>query len=128
MLANAPITTILPVTDMSRATAFYRDTLGLQDAGEAPDGSHAFRTTAGGSVQLLPAEAGAQTKHTVLTFEVTDMPAEIADLESRNVAFLDYDEPGLRTVDHVATLGDHRAAWFADTEGNVLCLHEKTAR
>jgi len=32
--------------------------------------------------------------------------------------------PGLKTTDHVAVMGTEKAAWFADTEGNILCLHE----
>jgi hypothetical protein len=27
-------------------------------------------------------------------------------------------------VDHVCVLGAEKAAWFNDTEGNILCLHE----
>jgi hypothetical protein len=31
--------------------------------------------------------------------------------------------PGQRT-DRVGVEGNERAAWFKDTEGNILCLHE----
>jgi hypothetical protein len=31
---------------------------------------------------------------------------------------------GLKTVNHIAELGSERAAWFNDSEGNVLCLHQ----
>ena len=37
-----------------------------------------------------------------------------------------YDLPGLRTVDHVVTADGMKAAWFTDSEGNVLCLHQQT--
>jgi hypothetical protein len=40
------------------------------------------------------------------------------------VQFEDYDFPGLKTVEHVCVLGSEKAAWFRDTEGNYLCLHE----
>jgi hypothetical protein len=40
------------------------------------------------------------------------------------VGFYDYDLPDLKTADHVAVMGAEKAAWFADTEGNILCLHE----
>ncbi|WP_411286109.1 hypothetical protein [Lapillicoccus sp.] len=60
----------------------------------------------------------------MLSFEVTDIVAEISDLESRGVSFLDDDLPDLRTTDHVCVLGSEKAAWFSDTEGNILCLHE----
>jgi hypothetical protein len=40
------------------------------------------------------------------------------------VRFQDFEMEGLKTVDHIAELGNERAAWFSDSEGNVLCLHE----
>jgi len=48
----------------------------------------------------------------------------IAALKSRGVVFADYDFPGLKTEGHVCVLGSEKAAWFEDTEGNILCLHE----
>ena len=42
------------------------------------------------------------------------------------MAFEDYDLPGLKTVDHVASSTGMRAAWFLDPDGNVLCVHEPT--
>ncbi len=72
----------------------------------------------------MTAEEGAQSPHTVLTFEVQNITDEVTDLESRGIDFLDYDLPDLKTTDHVCVMGDEKAAWFADTEGNILCLHE----
>lgn len=123
MLSNAQLTPILPATDVSRAAAFYRDRLGLTDLGEEP-GGHTLQTGSGATIELMAAEEGAQSSHTVLTFEVDDLTEEIKDLESRGVGFFDYDLPDLKTVDHVAVMGREKAAWFADTEGNILCLHE----
>ena len=44
--------------------------------------------------------------------------------EFRRNVFEDYDLPGLKTVGHVCVLGAEKAAWFKDTEGNFLCIHE----
>lgn len=124
MISNASITPMLPVSDVSRATAFYRDKLGMQDMGEMPDGGQALRSAGGGEIGLLPAEPGAQSAHTVLTFEVDDIAGEVADLEERGVRFDDYDLPDFRTdPHHIATWGGEKAAWFHDSEGNILCLH-----
>ena len=49
---------------------------------------------------------------------------EISDLESRGVTFEDYDMPGIKTVDHIAEMGEDKAAWFTDPDGNILCLHQ----
>jgi predicted enzyme related to lactoylglutathione lyase len=124
MLSNTTITTMLPVSDMNRARDFYV-TLGLRHRATAADGSQIF-DAGNGAIGLRQAEAGAQSKLTALSFEVDDVAAEIRDLERRGVRFEDYDLPGLKTVDHIATLGNERAAWFCDTEGNILCIHEVT--
>ena len=60
-----------------------------------------------------------------MSFEVSDIEAELADLESRGVVFEDYDLPDMRTVNHICVLGSEKAAWFRDTEGNYLCIHQE---
>ena len=124
MISNAPVTAVLPVADISRATTFYRDRLGLADAGDDPGGNHVLKTQAGGTIALMAAEEGAQTEHTVLSLEVDDITSEVRDLSERGVTFLDYDLPDLKTVDHICVMGSEKAAWFADTEGNILCIHQ----
>jgi predicted enzyme related to lactoylglutathione lyase len=124
MISNAQLTPILPVADVSRATGFYRDRLGLKDLGDEPGGNHVLQTGSGATIALMPADEGAQTSHTVLTFEVRNIDDEIRDLQGRGVGFLDYDLPDLKTVDHVCVMGAEKAAWFTDSEGNILCLHE----
>ena len=53
--------------------------------------------------------------------------ASIDALQRAGVVFEDYDFPGLKTVNHVCVLGAEKAAWFKDTEGNILCIHEDIA-
>jgi predicted enzyme related to lactoylglutathione lyase len=126
MLTKAMTTTMLPVSDMNRAARFYGDTLGLHLRATAVDGSRVFDAGNGDAIGLLQSEAGAQSTRTVLTFEVTDIRGEIRDLERHGVTFADYDLPNLKTVDHVAEMGNEKAAWFSDPEGNILCIHEVT--
>lgn len=124
MLTKAMTTTMLPVSDVDRAARFYGDTLGLHPKATGVDGSRIFDAGNGDAIGLMPAESGAQSKHTVLTFEVTNVATEIRDLERRGVTFADYDLPDLKTVNHIAEMGGEKAAWFADPEGNILCIHE----
>ena len=63
-------------------------------------------------------------KYPPMKFEVPDAAAAVASLAARGVVFEDYDLPGLKTVDKVCILGSEKAAWFKDTEGNILCIHE----
>jgi hypothetical protein len=46
----------------------------------------------------------------------------VRELKERGVAFEDYDLPGLKTEDGVATLGELQSAWFKDSEGNTIAL------
>jgi hypothetical protein len=63
-----------------------------------------------------------------VSFVVDDIVAEIRELKARGIEFHDYDFPGFKTVEHVAVIGADKAAWFSDTEGNLLCIHEELDR
>ena len=123
MLSTSPVTTILPVVDDERARSFYCDVLGLPYVGQSGDGKHMF-SIGSGTLALLPKPAGAQAQHTALSFEVHDVAEAVRALTERGVVFDDYDLPGLKTVDKVCVLGSEMAAWFHDTEGNILCVHQ----
>ena len=126
MLTRAPVTTMLPVKDMSRAREFYEIKLGLQPGGFKPDGKFVYQV--GGAVlALFPKPGGTKADHTAVSFQVPDIAASIAAMQRAGVVFENYDFPGLKTVDHVCVLGAEKAAWFMDTEGNCLCIHEDTA-
>ena len=123
MLANATVTTMLPVIDLARARDFYERRLGLEPGELKADGK--FTYAVGGSVlALFPKPGGTKADHTAVSFKVPDIAASVAALERAGVVFEDYDLPGLKTVGHVCVLGSEKAAWFEDTEGNILCLHE----
>ena len=117
-------TCILPVKDMARARRFYEDKLGLEVVGGKPDGKFVYRC-GGTEIALFPKPEGTKAQHTALSFQVDEIGAAIAALEARGVVFADYDFPGLKTIGHVCVLGSEKAAWFDDTEGNILCLHEE---
>ncbi|MCC6473762.1 MAG: VOC family protein [Burkholderiales bacterium] len=127
MLADAPMTTILPVTDMQRARSFYERQLGLKPAGARADGKFTYECGGGALLALFPRSEATRADHTAVSFRVADIGSAIAQLEGRGVVFEDYDLPGLKTVEHVCVLGAEKAAWFRDTEGNILCIHEDIA-
>lgn len=123
MLTNSKLMTIIPVKNLSRAKQFYQEKLQLVPEGEHSDGSFVFKC-GDTKISLMPTEEGPKGDHTALSFEVENVKDEIASLESRGVKFEDYDLPRLKTINHIATMRDERAAWFTDTEGNILCIHE----
>lgn len=123
MLKACPVTTILPVVDMKRARRFYEQNLGLEPAGVKPDGKVTY-SCGGAILALFEREAPTRADHTALSFQVDDIESAIEGLRQRGVVFEEYDLPGLKTVNGVCVLGSEKAAWFKDTEGNILCLHQ----
>lgn len=124
MLSDCRVTTILPVVNADRARDFYGRVLGLTDLGASPDGKFLFETRGGSLLALLQKPEPTKAEHTAMSFEVADIGSAVSGLTARGVAFEDYDLPGLKTVEKVCILGSEKAAWFRDTEGNILCIHE----
>ena len=120
-LARTTVTCILPVKDMARARRFYEQSLGLVPAGAKPDGKFVYRLGAT-EIALFPREEGTKATHTALSFRVDDIAAAVRTLGQRGVKFEDYDFPGLKTEDGIATLGGVRAAWFKDPDGNIVAV------
>lgn len=124
-LSSSSVAVMLPISDPDRAQKFYTDQLGLPYEGTNDEKSLMYRLAGGAQLVLLPRPDEKPLGSTAMSFEVTDLEQEIADLESRGVVFEDYDLPELRTEGHVATMGDEKAAWFLDPDGNVLCVHQR---
>lgn len=122
-LANRAVAVMLPVEDVDRARRFYEETLGLKYQGLNMEGSAVFALEGGTELLLLPRPGGSRAESTAMSWTVDDVEAEVKDLESRGVTFEDYDLPDFKTVDHVATFGDFKSAWFLDPDKNVLCVH-----
>ena len=123
MLTNAKATAMLPVVEMARARKFYEEALGLPAGSERPNGETRYQA-GGTSFALYPRATPTRADHTALSFEVSDIAAEMQALRARGVRFEEYDLPGLKTVEGVCVLGAERAAWFRDPEGNILCIHQ----
>jgi catechol 2,3-dioxygenase-like lactoylglutathione lyase family enzyme len=120
MISEPSVFPVLAAADLARATAFYRDTLGLTVALET-EGGVAF--TAGNGTTLFVYPHGAsKAEHTVAGFMVADLEANVAELQAKGVIFEQYDMPGLKTVGGIADTGGVKIAWFKDSEGNILSL------
>ena len=109
----------VPVTDLERSTAWYRDTLGLEQIGR--DAWPEFQLGENVSLYLLdPTNIGQEFHgpHTApIALRVPDVEAARAELESRGIQF--FGETFDTSVCHMAH--------FADPDGNVLMLHRRYA-
>lgn len=120
MLGKHNVHTTLPALDLQRAKKFYHEKLGLVPTREDPSGIF-FRA---GDTEFLvfPSQGNSTGSFTQIGFDVEDIDAEVRELKSRGVHFEDYNSPALKTVNSVANVGSSKAAWFKDSEGNLLGL------
>ena len=121
MLTSARAQTALPAQDLERAKAFYRDKLGLQPFETDADNAR-FRVGDGSEFNVFRTMGAPSGTHTQMAFLVGDIAGEVRELKSRGVTFEEYDFPGLKTKDGIAEAGGAKAAWFKDSEGNLLNL------
>lgn len=121
MLSDARYETSLPCSDLERAKSFYADKLGLTPASEQSAGAF-YEGRDGTRFILFPSSGGASGSHSQMGFMVADIDAEVRDLKQRGVQFAQYDFPGFDKTTSIADVGGVRAAWFKDSEGNLLGL------
>lgn len=127
MLSELPFFANIPVADLDRARAFYEGVLGLH-SWRIDERIHEVVYEAGPARFAVYVSAGAgKSEHTIGTFLVKDMDRIVAGLRDRGVDFIDYDLPGLKTEDGIASFGYDRVAWFKDPDGNILALTEEFA-
>ena len=126
MLRDHPLHATIPATDLDRARAFYADKLGLTPSGEDPGGL-LYELPGGSWFRLFPTPYAGTAQHTLAGWNVDDIDKEVAGLRASGVVFEEYDTPQLKTVDGIATMPGGRAAWFKDSEGNILGLVQLTS-
>jgi len=123
MLSGARYSASLPCSDLERAKSFYADKLGLVPVDEQP--GRLFYHGRRGTEFLLFASRGTPSgSHDQMRFSVADIKAEVRDLKQRGVRFEEYDFPGFDKTTSIAWVTDHSAAWFKDSEGNLLAIVE----
>ena len=118
MLQNTPMYSYIPAQDVSRARRFYEGKLGLVPKMEAAGGV-VYEFAAGTACFLYPTPNAGTSKASQAFWQVKDIQREVAELKARGVV---YDEPGMKTQDSIFTGGGAKAAWFKDSEGNIMAI------
>lgn len=123
MIGNITAQPTIGVSDLNRAKAFYGDVLGLELAEENP---YVLLYKSGdGQVEVYKTEFAGTNKATAVTWQVDDIEAEVTELLDKGVAFEHYDDmEGITRQGEVHIMGEDKAAWFKDPDGNILCVHE----
>jgi catechol 2,3-dioxygenase-like lactoylglutathione lyase family enzyme len=121
ILESAQLASIICTRDRDRATAFYRDTLGLTFVFE--DNLAAVFKLGGVTLRVSTVAGFTPHEHTILGFRVPEVETTVKALREKGVTFNIYpgfnqDELGILTLPG----GTVRVAWFNDPDGNVLSL------
>jgi len=120
MLGDKPAAAVLAVKDMEAAKKFYEGTLGLAKAGNDEEWGTMYKS--GDSMVLVyPSEFAGTNKATAATWGVgEDFDKIVSDLRGKGVKFDTFDAPGMEWDDDVNVMGDMKAVWFKDPDGNIL--------
>jgi catechol 2,3-dioxygenase-like lactoylglutathione lyase family enzyme len=122
-LGTCNIIGFVSIVDVSRAKAFYRDTLGLRLIMEEPPFALVFDAN-GIMLRLGMAKQIAPAHGTVLGWQVPEITATVKNLAQAGVSFeryegMDQDELSVWTSPTGA-----KVAWFKDPDGNTLSISE----
>jgi len=128
VLKDSKVEANIPASDLQRAKSYYADKLGLTPQAEH-EGMLMYRTAAGTAFSVYETQYAGMAGHTIAQWHVDDIEAEVRDLKTKGVVFEVYkDLPRMEWNDEIAsipTMG--QAAWFKDSEGNIMCLDQGVA-
>ena len=120
MLQKSPMYAYIPAQDVARARQFYEQKLGFRP-GKEIEGGVSYECAGGTACFLYPTPNAGSSQASQAFWEVADIEAEVAELKSRGVVFEDYGMPG-QDANGIMTQGGAKAAWFKDTEGNIMAV------
>ncbi|HEX5129521.1 MAG TPA: VOC family protein [Usitatibacter sp.] len=127
MLQSYPMYAYIPAQDVARARQFYEGKLGLKPEQEI-EGGVAYAFSDNTAAFLYDAGDSAGTNKASQAFwKVRDLEKEVAQLRAKGVKFEQYDADeigGLTMKDGIASGAGMKAAWFKDSEGNIMALIE----
>jgi predicted enzyme related to lactoylglutathione lyase len=121
MLQDFPVYAYIPAKDMARARKFYEEKVGLKP-GQETDGGVVYEFGGGTACFLYETPNAGTSQASQAFWSVTDVDREIEELKARGVKFENYDIPGERSASGAITDGGAKAAWFKDSEGNIMAL------
>src|SRR5262245_65769143 len=127
MLSHAPIVPYIPVKDVARARKFYEEKIGLKPRQEYAGGV-VYACGEGSWVFMYPSSGAGTSQASAAFWAVDDVAAEVAALKSRGVKFEEYDMPGIKTVDGIATGGGAKPAGGKDPERNILAARQRLCK
>jgi catechol 2,3-dioxygenase-like lactoylglutathione lyase family enzyme len=128
MLFDATPVATLPTSDLDRASAFYEQVMGFEP-GDNPMPGGVTYPCGSGSIFVYVSDYAGTNEATAVTFDVTvaEFDTSTAALRSAGVVFDTFEFEGVTWQDGIAHMGDYRAVWFRDPDGNIINIMQHPA-
>jgi catechol 2,3-dioxygenase-like lactoylglutathione lyase family enzyme len=121
MLGDKDAIATVAVKDLKAAKKFYESTLGFRAMpSEQPEVAN-YKSGAS-TILVYESQFAGTNKATAVTWTVDDTEAEVRALNKKGVTFEHYDFPGMTLKGDVHVMGEMKAAWFKDPDGNILAI------
>jgi hypothetical protein len=121
MLQRFPMYAYIPAKEVARARRFYEGTVGLVPKQEVADGV-VYEFAEHTACFLYPTPNAGTSLASQAFWQVRDIEHVVAELKVRGVRFERYD--GMTGDSDIMEAGGAKAAWFKDSEGNIMALIE----
>jgi predicted enzyme related to lactoylglutathione lyase len=121
MLQRSPMYAYIPAKDVNRARKFYEEKVGLRPKQEM-NGGVVYQFGENTACFLYESPNAGTSKASQAFWEVDDIEEEVAELKARGVKFERYDDLPGQHQDEIVIDGGAKAAWFKDTEGNIMAV------
>ncbi|HUE65615.1 MAG TPA: VOC family protein [Rhizomicrobium sp.] len=125
MLADKAAMATIAVKDIDAAKTFYGEDLGLKES-KTMGRDVAVYQSGNSTLVVYKSEFAGTNKATSATWGVGDeFDTIVTNLKNKDVAFEHYDVPGLERQGDIHVMGDFKAAWFKDPDGNILHINNR---
>jgi len=123
-LGELKVTPNMTAKDIKRAKSFYEEKVGMEV--EETHGGFVLMIKCGDgtSIAMYEKRDKEEPKDTAVTFVLQDLEAMVDSLTKNGVLFEKYNDPkGIQTdAKGISGRGGAKAAWFKDSEGNIIGL------
>ena len=121
MLSKYDAIPTVAVKNLAAAKKFYEGTLGLKQI-DAEGEEVVVYQNGSSRLNVYRSQYAGTNKATAVGFDVPVAAFDdaVRDLREKGVGFLTFDADGLEWNDGVASMGEMKAVWFEDPDGNVL--------
>ena len=124
--SDGKVEAVVPVSDLAKAREFYEGTLGLSGGKEEDDGGVTYQAGGGGGIHIYPSPDNAgKSGATLAAWLFDDLERVVDELIAKGLSFEQYGDPINTDEKGIATLGDERAAWFTDPDGNIIAIADR---